>query len=99
MTRIPLIQVNSREEFLEFQNRIDAFPNPFQDDVNFQISKGSVLEEFSLKFYNSHGHLVKSTYLNGEISCISLGYLEKGVYYFYLYGETISKKGKLIKLH
>ncbi|WP_075340968.1 T9SS type A sorting domain-containing protein [Tenacibaculum agarivorans] len=77
-----------------------TYPNPFNDNVLFDISKQELSFPISLELYNDKGELQDiRTFKNENIKQLSYynNQLNPGIYYYKLIAKNTIKEGKLIR--
>lgn len=82
-------QITSLEELEQTEPLFSLFPNPARHTVFIR----SALNNYTLKLYNSQGHLVKS---GSQLRQIDTSYLSKGLYYLHIKNEQFSSMKKLL---
>ena len=83
---------------LSAQPTVKAYPNPFTDQINFEIS--NIPAKTSLALYNVTGQEVFSTpiaFAGSTLQTVSLAGLAKGMYFYRIWSETGNISGKVFK--
>jgi subtilisin family serine protease len=84
------LSVNQNES-----NSFVLFPNPTQNQVSIQFFNAVLNVNFTL--YNSLGQLVLSKNNVNQNQTLDLSFLNSGMYYYKMQGDSFSKSGKIIK--
>lgn len=71
------------------------YPNPVKDLLT--ISVPAIFRSSTLRFYNNLGQIVLEQNCDNQVQNISLQSLDKGIYFYTITTETVTKTGKLIK--